>query len=91
MANHQSALKRNRQAKRRTLRNREYRSEMRTTIKKILAAPNRQAVEKDLRSAVSLLDKLVTHGVIHQNKAANQKSRLAKFYNGLPAGATATV
>ncbi len=90
MANHQSAIKRNRQAKRRTLRNREYRSEMRTTIKKILAAKDRQTVEKDLRSAVSLLDKLVTHGVIHQNKAANQKSRLAKFYNGLPTGVAAT-
>lgn len=89
MANHQSAIKRNRQAKRRTLRNREYRSEMRTTIKKVLAAKDRQVVEKDLHSAVSLLDKLVTHGVIHRNKAANQKSRLTKFYNGLPAAAAA--
>ncbi len=89
MANHQSAIKRNRQTKRRTLRNREYRSEMRTTIKKVLTANDRQVVEKELRSAVSLLDKLVTHGVIHRNKAANQKSRLAKFYNSLPAPAAA--
>ncbi len=89
MANHQSAIKRNRQAKRRALRNREYRSEMRTTIKKMLSATDRQTAEKDLRATVSLLDKLVTHGVIHRNKAANQKSRLAKFYNGLPAAAAA--
>jgi len=89
MANHQSAIKRHRQTKRRTLRNREYRTEMRTTIKKVLAAKDRQVVEQDLRSAVSLLDKLVTHGVIHRNKAANQKSRLTKFYNGLPAAAAA--
>jgi len=88
MANHQSALKRNRQSIRQALRNREARSEMRTTLKKILAAKDRPTVQKDLPAAVSLLDKLATRGIIHRNKAANQKSRLAKFYNGLPAGAT---
>jgi small subunit ribosomal protein S20 len=85
MATHQSAIKRIRQTKRRTQRNRQYRSEMRTTIKNVLAAKDRQSVEKDLRAAASLLDKLVNHGIIHRNKAANQKSRLAKFYNRLPA------
>jgi small subunit ribosomal protein S20 len=88
MANHQSAIKRNRQTKRRTARNKQYRSEMRSSLKKVLAAKERQAVEKDLKATVSLLDKLVNHGVIHKNKAANQKSRLAKFFNGLPAAAT---
>lgn len=88
MANHQSAIKRNRQTKRRTARNKQYRSEMRSALKKVLAAKERQAVEKDLKATVSLLDKLVNHGVIHKNKAANQKSRLAKFFNGLPAAAT---
>jgi small subunit ribosomal protein S20 len=89
MANHQSAIKRIRQTKWRTQRNRQSRSEMRNTIKKIMAAKDRQAVQKDLTAAISLLDKLVNHGVIHRNKAANQKSRLAKFYNSLPAGASA--
>lgn len=89
MANHQSAIKRNRQTKRRTLRNKEYRSEMRSAIKKVLAAKDRPAVEKDLQATVSLLDKLVNHGIIHRNKAANQKSRLVKFYNKLSAAATA--
>lgn len=89
MANHQSAIKRNRQTKRRTLRNKEYRSEMRSAIKKVLAAKDRPTVEKDLQATVSLLDKLVNHGIVHRNKAANQKSRLAKFYNKLPAAATA--
>jgi small subunit ribosomal protein S20 len=88
MANHPSAIKRNRQAKRRTLRNKQYRSKMRTMIKKVLAAKDRQAVEKDLKTTVSLLDKLVNRGVIHRNKAANQKSRLSKFFNSLPAAAT---
>jgi small subunit ribosomal protein S20 len=88
MANHQSAIKRNRQTKRRTARNKQYRSEMRSALKKVLAAKDRQVVEKDLKATVSLLDKLVNHGVIHKNKAANQKSRLAKFFNGLPAATT---
>jgi len=88
MATHQSAIKRNRQAKRRALRNKEYRSEMRTLIKKVLAATDRQAVETDLKTTVSLLDRLVTRGVIHQNNAANKKSRLSKFFNSLPAAAT---
>jgi small subunit ribosomal protein S20 len=89
MATHQSAIKRNRQAKRRALRNKHYRSEMRTMIKKVLAAKDRQAVEKELKTTVSLLDRLVNRGVIHQNNAANQKSRLSKFFNSLPAAATA--
>jgi len=88
MATHQSAIKRNRQAKRRALRNKEYRSEMRTQTKKVLAATDRQAIETDLKTTVSLLDRLVTRGVIHQNNAANQKSRLSKFFNSLPAAAT---
>ncbi len=84
MATHQSAIKRIRQTKRRTLRNRQYRSEMRSMLKKVVAATDRQAVEKDLHAAVSLLDKLVNRGIIHRNKAANQKSRLALFFNKLP-------
>ena len=88
MATHQSAVKRIRQTKRRTLRNREYRSEMRTTLKKVVATTDRQAVEKELQAATSLLDKLVNRGIIHRNKAANQKSRLARFFNKLPAAPT---
>lgn len=89
MATHQSAIKRIRQTKRRTLRNRQYRSEMRTMLKKVVESKDRQSVEKDLQSAFSLLDKLVNRGIIHRNKAANQKSRLARFFNKLPATATA--
>jgi small subunit ribosomal protein S20 len=90
MATHQSAIKRIRQSKRRTLRNRQYRAKMRTTLKKIVEAKDRQSVGKDLQSAVSLLDKLVNRGIIHRNKAANQKSRLARFFNKLPAAPAAS-
>jgi small subunit ribosomal protein S20 len=85
MATHKSALKRIRQTGRRTLHNRQYRSAMKTMIKNVLAAKDQQAAEKDLLAAVSLLDKLAQRRIIHRNKAANQKSRLTRFFNKLPA------
>lgn len=84
MATHQSAIKRNRQSKRLALRNRQYRSTMRTVIKGVLESKEKSSAEKKLRSAVSLLDKMAAVGIIHRNKAANQKSRLTLHFNKLP-------
>jgi len=83
MATHQSAIKRNRQSKRHALRNRQYRSTMRTMIKKALDAKDKGAAEKLVRETVALLDKLASRGVIHRNTAANQKSRLDLHFNRL--------
>jgi small subunit ribosomal protein S20 len=88
MATHQSAFKKIRQTKRRTLQNRQYRSAMRTAIKKVVAAKDRQSAEKDLLAAVTLLDKMAGRRIIHRNKAANEKSRLTRYFNRLPATAT---
>jgi small subunit ribosomal protein S20 len=84
MATHQSAIKRNRQSKRLALRNRQYRSTMRTTIKKVLESKDKTSAEPTLRSAVSLLDKMASNGIIHRNNAAHQKSRLTLHFNKLP-------
>ncbi len=84
MATHQSAVKRSRQAKRHALRNREYRSTMRTMLKKVLDSKDKSSAEKSLRSAVALLDKMAARRVIHPNKAANQKSRLDLHFKKLP-------
>lgn len=84
MATHQSAVKRNRQSKRHALRNRQYRSTMRTMIKKVLESKDKSSAETTLRNTVSLLDKLAGGGVIHRNNAANQKSRLTLHFNKLP-------
>ncbi|MEX0941079.1 MAG: 30S ribosomal protein S20 [Pseudomonadales bacterium] len=79
MANTPQARKRARQAETRRQSNVAQRSTMRTAIKKVLSAV--QSGEKDAAQAayqvaVPLIDRAVTHGLIHRNKAARHKSRL---------------
>ncbi len=52
---------------------------MRTAIKKAIAAVesgDADAASAAYASAVPVLDKAVSHGIIHKNKAARHKSRL---------------
>ena len=91
MASHESALKAHRQSVRRREQNREFRSELRTALKSIRTA----VAEKDAAKAkgqfndtVSLIDKMATKGIIHDNAAARYKSRLQLSLNKL-ASATA--
>ena len=81
MANSAQATKRARQIKRRTLLNTSQRSAVRTAIKKTLSAIKKDGVEaatQAFKITKSMLDKAVTHGVYHKNKAARLKSRLNK-------------
>jgi len=87
MATHQSAFKRIRQSKKSTARNRHYRSALKTIIKKTREAKSQNEGAGFLRDATSLLDKMAQKGILHRNKAANQKSRLAKHQRALPAAA----
>ncbi len=87
MANHQSAFKRIRQAKKSAVKNRHYRSSLKTMTKKALETKDQKEAANVLKEATSLLDKMAQKGIIHRNKAANQKSRLAKRLNALPATA----
>lgn len=83
MATHKSAIKRIRISKKQNLRNRHYKSMMRTAIKKVLSLQSRDGAEEQLRQTVSLLDKLARKGIIHRNKAANLKGRLTRYVNKL--------
>ena len=83
MAHHKSAIKRIRTSRKQRLRNKHYKSMMRTFIKKVLNQQNKEEAEPLFRQTVSLLDKLAAKGIIHRNKAANQKARLARFVNNL--------
>jgi len=83
LAHHKSAIKRIRISKKQNVRNRHYKSMMRSSIKKILDLQEKEAAEAQFRQAASLLDKLVTKGIVHKNNAANQKARLAKHLNSL--------
>ena len=77
MANHKSAIKRIQTNTRDNMRNKVYMSTLKTLLKKVRAASTKEEAESQYRLASSKLDKLVNKGIIHRNKAANQKSRLA--------------
>ena len=86
MANHQDALKRMRQNKKRRLHNRHYRSTMRTQIKKVraaVAAGDAQSAQSELNSAVSIIQRLASKRIIHRRNAARRVSRLYKAVNGI--------
>ncbi|MBF0367907.1 MAG: 30S ribosomal protein S20 [Magnetococcales bacterium] len=93
MANIKSAMKRNRQTIKRTNRNKDARSRMRTFQKKaadaIEAGDHGQAMEA-LREVNSVLATSVRKGVIHRNQAARHMKRLNLKVKGLAAaGASA--
>jgi small subunit ribosomal protein S20 len=79
MAQHKSAEKRARQSLKRRLENREKKSMMKTIIKKVRVEKDKEKAAAALKKAVSTLDKLAAKGIIHRNKAANQKSKLTKI------------
>jgi small subunit ribosomal protein S20 len=83
MAHHKSALKRINIANRNSERNRFYKSSMKTKTKKVLLSKNKEEAITRFNEAASLLDKMVSHGVIHGNTAANKKSRMMKHVNSL--------
>lgn len=76
MPNVKSAEKRARTNEKRRERNRRDRSRMRTAIKKVRQAESPAAARDALNKAESLLDRMAGKGVIHDNTAARQKSRL---------------
>ena len=77
-----SELKRVRQSKRDNLRNRHYKSMMKTSIKKVMEADGKDA-SKLLNQAISTIDRVCGKGIIHKNRASHYKSKLNKFINSL--------
>lgn len=87
VANTKSALKRAEIAERNRLRNKAYKSAVKTLMKKYLASvqvytanptpESKQEVEARLSEAYSKIDKAVKRGVLHPNNGARKKSRLA--------------
>lgn len=85
MQRHKSVEKRDRTSKKANKTNRAGRSKIATAAKKVLGAKEPAIAQEALKSAASILDKSVKTGLIHKNKAANQKSKLAKAANKLTA------
>ncbi|MEH1782409.1 MAG: 30S ribosomal protein S20 [Nostoc sp.] len=87
MANTKSALKRAEIAERNRLRNKAYKSAVKTLIKKYINAlaaytanPSpelKQEVQTRLSEAYGKIDKAIKRGVLHPNNGARKKSRLA--------------
>ncbi|MDG1711904.1 MAG: 30S ribosomal protein S20, partial [Flavobacteriaceae bacterium] len=78
MANHKSALKRIRYNNKKRLLNRFQHKTARNAIKKLRDITDKKQAEKLFPNIVSLIDKLSKRNIIHSNKAANLKSKLAK-------------
>jgi len=100
VANIKSAIKRVEIAERNRLRNKNYKSAVKTLMKKCLSAASsytanptpelKQEVESSMSIAYSKIDKAVKRGALHTNTGARKKSRLAQaLKRNQPASETA--
>jgi small subunit ribosomal protein S20 len=88
VANNKSAIKRIEIAERNRVRNKTYKSAVKTLMKNYLAAVDTyarqpspetlQEAQSRMALAYSKIDKAVKRGVLHENNGARKKSRLAK-------------
>jgi len=86
LANSLSARKRARQSEKHRLRNASQRSRVRSSIKKVLTAiesGDKAAAEAAYKAAVPAIDRSVSKGLMHRNKAARHKSRMNKHIRSL--------
>lgn len=93
VANNKSSKKRIEIAERNRLRNRSYKSALRTLMKRCFTAcsaygseageAGREAVQQTLNAAFSKIDKAVKVGALHRNTGAHQKSRLSAAVKGV--------
>ena len=86
MANHKSAIKRNKQNQVRHARNNHIRSTMRNlvkTVREAVAAGETELAQQTLKLAIPCIDKSSTKGVIHKSTASRKIARLTKLVNTL--------
>jgi len=85
MANHKATKKDVRAATKRRERNRYYGKTTRNAIRDLKAIKGQKEAGEKLPEIASLVDRLAKKGVIHKNKAANLKSKLARRVNQMAA------
>ena len=83
MANHKSSEKRIRQTATKREHNLYYAKTTRNAVKKLRMVTDRAVAVELLPKVVAMLDKLAKKNIIHDNKAANLKSKLALHVNKL--------
>jgi small subunit ribosomal protein S20 len=77
VANTRSAKKRLRQSEERRARNRAARTRLKSAVKAVRATTDSDEATERFRKAVQLLDRAAVNGIVHPNRAARVKSRLA--------------
>ena len=88
MARHASAMKQMRQGVKRRARNRKNLSQLKTQVKKLRAAidsGDADTAQKLLPETVGEIDKAAKKGVVHDNAASRDKSRLSRKVSALSA------
>lgn len=86
MASHKSAVKAERQSKRKRERNRSILSEIKSGIKKANSAiesKQAEAAKTLLPELTSVIQKAASKGILHKNTASRKISRIAAKINGL--------
>ncbi len=88
MANHKSAIKRDRQSKVRRMRNRMNKKRMKTAIRLVeeaIVAGSEETAKAELNKAVPLIQRTAVKGSIHKKTASRKVSRLTKRVNKMQA------
>jgi len=85
MANIPSQEKRIHRSERERLENRRRTSTVKTHFRRLEAAVEAgdgEAIEREHRKLVSVIDKAAEHGALHRNNAARKKSRAGRIRSG---------
>jgi small subunit ribosomal protein S20 len=86
MPNIKSQIKRDKQNKKRTLKNRVLKSRIKTTQKDLIEmveSKDAQKAQEALNKLNKALDKAVKNSAVHKNYAANKKSSASKLLNSI--------
>ena len=83
MAHHQSAKKRIRQDEKKQILNKYYAKTMRNAVRDLRKLSEKDAAVVEYPKVVSMIDRLAKKNLIHRNKAANLKSKLASHISKL--------
>lgn len=86
MPNIKSSAKRDQLSKVQNTRNKAYKSALKTSVKKFDAAVSegdRDTAASTFKATVKSVDRAVSKGLIHKNRAARNKSRMAIALNQL--------
>ena len=78
-----TVLKRVKQSRKANARNKNYKTLVKTAIKKVLTENKKDEALKKADEAFSKIDKVAGKGIINKRKAANQKSRISKHLGNL--------